>query len=208
MSWKSLRWQWQKKSIREKFFDEVAKEAWKYQEVSGLLKKYETTTTMGWDINDASRFSKVLQGVYDDPTGKTTVLSAVAKIIHDDLNKSGVEVSNWKGDGPWTLSGDGTLNEETLEVGKKAVAQSRSNILRVVSKKGNLDEAKLYKAVWDYVPRPTAKGTKLMASVIEALTNPSQTKTISDAAEIIKNQVGVIVDELVKRKNLQDKGWW
>ena len=192
-----------REKVREKFFDEVANEAWKDSRVSKAFKPYQSTAWHGRNIVKASHLSTILKGVYGEPIGKTLVLGGVAKIVHDDLNKSGVEVDNIGSDGPWKLSGDGKLNPKSLEVGRKAVAQSQVNILNTVRKTVKLDEAKLFKAVWDYVPRPTATGSKLIHNVIKILTDPSKSSTINEAAKIIKSKVTVIIDELVNRKELE-----
>ncbi len=199
------------KKQKEDFFDNVAKVVFADKAVRDLVSKYETVEFKGVvfrpNIDSAGRFSKLLQGIYD--AEPTIVWSAIAKAIHDKLNKlpAGLKVENAKGD-TWELSGDGTLNTKTLEIGIKAVAQSRQNILNAfinyvapIKTPGPLVPSLplLFKSVWDYVPYPSEEGTKRIVNTVELFTNPRQGTTTNYVGNLIKQNIPLIIDELVKR---------
>jgi hypothetical protein len=112
----------------------------------------------------------------------TVLDNLVVKVSHDFLNAvpGGIPVQNAKGDGKdgdWTLSGDDTLakSPKSLEVGRKAVAQSQLNVLGVsdaFKRSARLDYAALYKKVWDYVPYPSAATNKAIKATLDRLTTP------------------------------------
>ena len=156
-------------------------------------------TTVHANIDDAGKFSKLLQGIHKKEPDLFE--NVVAKGIHDNLNTApgGVAVENNKGD-RWPLSGDGTLNEKSKEVGRKAVAQSQFNVLEVFRLVGALDLAALFKKVWDFVPRPTAgAGEKQVRDAVESGTDPKSSGLIDAAARLINANFKMIADELVKR---------
>ena len=187
------------------FFDTIAKLAF-VGDVDKEFSKYETADSyaLGWhpNINSASRFSSLLQGIHLE---KPELLSsAVAKGVHDKLNTQpgGLPVENLVSD-KWHLSGDNTLNAETLAVSKRAVAQSQQNVIGAFGGTGELDHAGLFKKVWDFTPRPTAEGKKM---VTEAVSHGSDAKdnTLHVAiVNLIKENYLTIIAELVKLKKLR-----
>ncbi len=194
------------KDVQEAFFGAVAKTAWADSKVSSMLSKHETVEWKGGffrpNINSESRFKSLLEAIYDDSDGKQTLLSAVAKIIHDDLNENGVEVANAQGD-TWMMQGDGHLNATSLAIGQKAVAQSQANILNTLGAVGPLKIDQLFKAVWDYVPRPTKSSEALIQEKIKTFSDPSNADTHTAAAKVITDEIETIVKELVERKKLK-----
>ena len=192
------------KGKETQFFDKVAKVVFADRKVKAFVSKYETVEWKGIifrpNIDRPSRFSQLLQGIHKKNPG--LVENAVTKTVHDKLNRTMVEVRNAKGD-TWRLSGDGTLNRKSLEIGRKAVAQSQVNILNAMGKKGSLNYTTLFKNVWDYVPRPTTRGIKVIQDQIKALADPSKKATIDEVAEMIKTNIKTIISELVKRKILK-----
>jgi hypothetical protein len=154
-------------------------------------------TTVHANIDDARRFSTLLQGV--DKKEPELFENVVAKGVHDNLNTASVEVENNKSD-KWTLSGDGTLNAKSLEIGRKAVAQSQFNVLEVFKLITALDLPALFKKVWDFVPHPTAgAGEKQVKDAVEAGTDPKSPGLIGAAVKLINANFKMIADELVKR---------
>jgi hypothetical protein len=188
----------------ETFFDNVANIVFADKTVSAYVSEYETVEFKGVvfrpNIDRASRFSTLLQGVHAKEPG--LVENAIAKSVHDALNKDMVDVTNAKGD-TWRLSGDGTLNRDTKAIAIKAVAQSQVNILNTTGLVGPLDYDNLIKNVWDYVPRPTGKGIKEVGVKVNDLADPTQKATVNAVAKIIKANIKTIVDELVKRRVLK-----
>ena len=188
---------------QETFFHDVAYSAW--SKVGDKLDKYETydtTAAKHWNISFPEYFQRLLQGIYADKDGKGTVLNMVVLMIHDDLNKQGVEVENQKGD-KWSLSGDGKLNDRSLAIGRQAVAQSQVNVLNSVGKTSTLDFPALFKSVWDFTPRPTKSGVKLIDELISRTTNPANPTTVRAAVDIIVEKIDIILKKLVERKKLK-----
>jgi hypothetical protein len=187
--------------VSKVFFDQIAKAAF-VGNVKTLYSQYETKEYKGVvfrpNIDSEDRFSTLLQGIYvSEPD---LIANSVAKSVHDDLNTKagGIDVENNKGD-TWPLSGDRTLNQQTLEVGRKAVAQSQYNVLSVYNNKDKLDLPKLFKAVWDYVPRPTVKGAATVKASVDTGTDTKSTSLVASIVAMIAANYKLILDELVKR---------
>jgi hypothetical protein len=189
--------------VSESFFDRVAAAVWADQSVADFVSKYETVKWEGYifrpNINSASRFSALLQGIYKERPD--VLLGAVAKVVHDDLNSmpGGIPVQNAKGD-TWQLSGDGTLNAKSLEIGQRAVAQSRQNVLDAFDKCIPLDPIK---SVWDFTPVPTAEGLKIIQKAIAKDTNPKEQTVVKQVAAIIRDNIHTIIEKLVEMKKLK-----
>jgi LysM repeat protein len=187
------------------FFDQVAAQAF-VGPVKALFSQYELVEThafIHFNIDSVSMFSKLLQGIYKEEPGTGMVASGVAKAVHDDLStkSGGIPVENQKGD-KWQLSGDRTLNAKTsdpktLEIGRKAVAQSQYNVLSVFNETPPLDLPKLFKAVWDFVPQPTSAGTADIKTAVDQGTDPKQATLVSRLVQMIKNEYPTIIKKLV-----------
>jgi LysM repeat protein len=176
-------------------------------DVKKLFSQYETVETTllsHWNIDSPDMFRRVLEGVYTDPVGQDYVLGAVAKVAHDELSTKpgGVLVENAKGD-RWPLSGDRTLNAKTLEIGRKAVAQSQYNVLSVFKTTFPPSLTALFKAVWDYVPRPVGTSAADIKAIVDKDTDPGQVSLITALAGFIKENYRLILDKLVALKKLQ-----
>lgn len=184
----------------EPFFDEVAKKAF-VGAVKTEFSNYETVELhYGFhpNINSESRFSTLLQGIYmEEPD---LLANAVAKAIHDNLNSipGGLPVVNNMGN-KWNLSGDATLNTQTLEIGRMAVAQSQLNVLETYQSKESIDFSVLFKKVWDYTPQPDSVGISEITSRINSGTTTTSAVLISAVADLITNNYALIIAELVKR---------
>ncbi len=195
------------------FFDAVAAAAF-----TGAVKtefsKYETVAYKGIifrpNINSASRFSQLLQGIH---SAEPDILSgAVTKAVHDTLNREpgGVEVENNMGD-KWTVSGDASLNDislnpgnaDTLRIGRKAVAQSQLNVLDAYKAIRPMDLPALYKRVWDYVPHPTVVGAATVSKEITTGTDPKSAALIKSVSGMITANYPIILDKLVARGYLK-----
>ena len=117
-------------------------------------------------------------------------------------------MENAKGE-KWQLPGDTSLNAatvdpkdsaKTLEVGRKAVAQSQYNVLSVFNRPGPLDLPALFKAVWDYVPRPTAAGAADIKATVDAGTDPTRPTLVSRLANVIKAEYKTILEKALALK--------
>jgi hypothetical protein len=183
------------------FFDAVANKSFTGS-VQTEFSKYETVEFKGGvfrpNINSESRFSQLLQGIHQKEPD--LLANAVAKAVHDALNKqpAGIPVENAHGD-KWDLSGDGTLNPKSREMARKAVAQSQLNVLDSFKKIGPLNLPDLFKKVWDFVPRPTAAGEKLIKTEVMSGTDPKSAKLIDAVVDLIRTNYKIILDELVNR---------
>ena len=134
-------------------------------------------------------------------------------MLHDHLNKVGVEVTNANGDGPWKLFGDGYMDSaKTLPIMRKAVQQSVDNILGpdiLVSQAptGPFSQQDshpdLLARVWKFVPTPTAAGRAQVTKAIDDYTALGSATLLNAAAELLNNQAKLMATELIKRKFLK-----
>jgi hypothetical protein len=190
------------KSAQKAFFEAVAKLAWANSGVSSRMSRLQSTAWHGANIDSESRFKDMLQAIYDDAEGKAQIHSTVAKVIHDKLNKEGVDVENAKGN-TWKATGDAAINDSTREVAQEAVAQSQIQVMNAVGKSDALDLPALLKAVWDYTPRPTTAGTTAIHDAIEQLTKPGDSKMRGEAAALIIKEIDALADALIAKKKLE-----
>ena len=148
-------------------------------------------------INDVDTFAKLLRKIH--LTEPEHFDNAIVKGIHDNLNTAGVPVENNKGD-KWTMTGDKALNAKSLEVGRKAVAQSQMNVLEVFKQTPALNLPPLFKKVWDFVPHPAAgAGEKQVKDAVTDGTDPGSATLINSAVDLINKKHHLIADELVTR---------
>jgi hypothetical protein len=188
----------------EKFFDAIAKATF-VGDVDAELSKYETAERhYGFhpNINSASRFSALLQGIHME---KPELLeSAVAKGVHDKLNThtGGVMVENSLGE-TWPLSGDGTLNPQTLATAQRAVAQSQQNVIASFRSASEPDFPALFKRVWDFTPKPTTEGRKEVTGAIASGSDVNSNDLRTAIVDLIKANYLTIIAELVKLGKLR-----
>ncbi|HET9235416.1 MAG TPA: hypothetical protein VFP10_14880, partial [Candidatus Eisenbacteria bacterium] len=186
------------------FFDGVAQRAF-VGDLKAAFSVHETVTTklgIHWNINNDGRFSTLLQEIYK--AEPDLLANAVAKSVHDTLNTKpgGIPVENARKD-QWSLSGDGTLNAKSREIAKKAVAESQLQVLTAMQQSGPLNLAGLNKAVWDYVPRPTAQGQQLIQQEVASGTDPKSAPLVDAVVQLLKDNHKAILAELVGRNYLR-----
>jgi len=186
--------------VKKTFLNSVASKVW--ASTSNYISTFETSSFPYWDIDSKSRFTKLL-GKINDQKPKA-LASLIAKIIHDKLNKSGIQAKNKKGTF-WRLSGDGKLNSKSLAIGQEAVLKSRQNILNVINVTGPLNYQKYFQSVWDYVPQPTLIEKVKIQDSIKTITDPTNEETIEQVAAIIIKEIKPIMDEIVKEGHLRKK---
>lgn len=192
------------------FFDEVAKNSFtgavktefsKLETVACFKSSGEEAPCSDWftghgAIDRDSRFSSLLQGIHKKKP--EFMQNAVAKGVHDSLNTKGVPVESAKHKWTVSLSGDGTLNEETKKEARKAVAQSQFNVLDVFKAITALDLKGLFKKVWDFVPHPTAgAGEKVVKDEVTAGTDPKSAGLITAIVKLIMDNFTAIIDKLI-----------
>jgi len=190
------------------FFTSVAKLAF-VGPVKTLFSQYQSVKSVAWiheKFDTPEHFSDLLQALY--LAKPDLVAGGVVKTLHDEFNHlaGGVPVENEKGD-HWQLPGDKTLNAsttspkdaaKTLEVGRKAVAQSQYNVLSVFKLTGPLDLQKFFRAVWDYVPRPTSAGAAGIKATIDVGTDSTKSTLISNLAALIRQEYRSILDKILR----------
>lgn len=187
-----------------KMFDNIAARAFRGK-LKDTFSKHETVEFKGIvfrpNIDSASRFSSLLQGIMEkepDIIGKTMV----AKLMHDALNSysGGIPVTNGKGDA-WNLTGDDSMNKANLEVMRKAVKQSITNLMDCVSDSSPVSV--FFKKVWDYTPKPTAAAVTIIKNMVRDYTNPLGTQIVDGADKLLQANYQALLDELIRRKVLK-----
>lgn len=191
----------------KKFFDRVAERAW-YGDVKSKISELETYDGMvpvidvgRPNIDSASRFASVLKGIAEQRPDQIGNLAI--KALHDRLNKDGVEVVNDAGDGPWTLYGDGMLNDANLRIIQKAVQQSVDNINDPAVYGSNLNFQAYYDKVWRFVPKMTAASQARVRQLAKDYTSPDSAELVQAAADLIHKKIDILIKKLLDAKKLK-----
>lgn len=185
------------------FFKNVAKKAWADSSVSSLMSEYQVVGGVGGffglTINSEWMFVQFLEKV--DEAKPEALSGAITKALHDKLNTwfDGIPVKNMKGE-TWNLSGDDTLNAKSLEIGRKAVEESRKDIHEAFNKCVNFPP---YNNVLHYLPTPTEEGIKIIKGQADILTDPNNSATVDAVASIVISMISVIANEAVKMNKLR-----
>jgi hypothetical protein len=124
-------------------------------------------------------------------------------MVHDRLNREGVEVSN--GDETWMLSGDETLNDTSLRIGSKAVAEAEKNLEEAARTPGDLPYDEMIQRVWKLVPHPTDKGHAFIDAVRDELTNAANPAAVDEAVRLSIREINTAIDEMTKMHVLRPK---
>ncbi|WP_280922634.1 eCIS core domain-containing protein [Streptomyces flavochromogenes] len=186
------------------FFDAVAAKSF-VGAVKTAFSAYETVEMKGYvfrpDIDSVSRFSSLLQGIHEKEPDLLS--NAVVKGVHDRLNtlQGGVPVENNVGDS-WNLSGDTSLNPDSMRVARKAVAQSQLNVLSAFKAQGVVI-ADFYRSVWDLVPHVTTRGETIVKENVTSGTDPKSAALIDATVSLIRENYLLIITELEKRNVLK-----
>lgn len=135
--------------------------------------------------------------------------SIFARVVHNRLNwdikhrYGGVMVENNVGN-RWALSGDETLkySEDTLEIGRRAVAQSQANVTSAAgAQDASFDYEAMAKKVWDFTPHPTAAGKKKIDAFTATLTDAGQAETATEFAGVVLANFETLIDQLVNEEH-------
>jgi hypothetical protein len=166
---------------------------------------------VNWHEMSAEHLSELLYAFAHDDTYKSKFYNTFVKVVHDELNKTGVEVTNAHKDGPWTVHGDERLlpagthanaardlyaNSMTLKVGHQAVQESAANALAAYFTPGRIDYQANFDRVWAYAPRPTAAGWQHINDVQDRLLDPSRPEAVKAFAEVVLAHVDLLIRTL------------
>lgn len=191
----------------KKFFDRVAEKAW-YGDVKSKISDLETYDGMipvidvgRPNIDSASRFASVLKGIAEQKPDQIGNLAI--KALHDRLNKDGVEVVNDAGDGPWTLYGDGMLNDANLKIIQKAVQQSVDNVNDPTINSSNLNFQAYFDKVWRFVPKMTPASQARVKQLAKDYTSPDSADLVQAAADLIHKKIDILIKKLLDAKKLK-----
>src|SRR5262249_37716403 len=100
-------------------------------------------------------------------------------------------------------SGDGTLNAQTLAIARRAVAQSQQNVIASFRAPAEPDMPALFKKVWDFTPRPTAEGKKVVTGAINSGSDVNNNDLRTAIVDLIKPNYLTITAEFVKLNKLR-----
>jgi hypothetical protein len=192
------------KSEAKDFFSRLAERAFELGEVKARFSKLETADRhYGFhpNINSASRFASVLQGIAEQEPDR--ISNMVVKAIHDKLNEDGVEVFNEAGDGTWVLKGDGYLNTKNRQIIQRAVEQSIANINDPAIMGTNVDLTPFIDKVWKHVPQLTPATQQKVQGIVNQYVDPDSKVLVEAAAQIIKRKLDLLIKELIKAKALR-----
>jgi hypothetical protein len=166
-----------------------------------------------WGDMSVTKLSEMIYGLQDQ--APEVFYSMFVGIVHDALNdaiekddKAGlpdIMVTNERGDGPWSLPGDGNLakSPETIRIAKAAVEESYRNLELAVSDPRGFDVEKAVKRVWAYAPRPTPQAALLIGKVIADYADVSEPKTQQAAADYLIDNIDDVIDGLLKRNRIR-----
>lgn len=192
-----------------KFFDRVAERAWpgevrdKFSELEtydGLVPILDVGRP---NIDSAGMFARVLKGIAEQRPDQIGNLAV--KALHDKLNADGVEVFNDAGDGPWTLYGDGMLNDANLKIIQKAVQQSVDNVNDPAVNASNLNFQAYCDKVWRFVPKMTDASKARVKQLTKTYTSPDSAELIQAAADLIGKKVDILIKKLLDAKKLRHR---
>jgi hypothetical protein len=133
-----------------------------------------------------------------------TFFNIFARMVHDRLNRDGVMVENDAGSS-WKLSGDETLNTDSLRIGRDAVAESEKNLEDAARTPGDLPYQDMFTRVWKYTPHPTAEGQKFIDQVREELTNAANPAAVDAAVALSVHEIETAIDEMIEMGILRRK---
>jgi Domain of unknown function (DUF4157) len=179
---------------RETFANAIATTVMADVHANTVCRRFEGKKYGGWwQINDANRLSAVLQGIADQ---RPNVLpNAIAGSIHDALNTAGVDVTNsTKPPTSWTVKGDGSMEPTGLDVMRRAVALSYSQVVNIGGKVGAYDYATMDAAVWAYTPTPTTSGQASIDAQIARLVDPTSAAAIAGVATMVIANIEFLMD--------------
>jgi hypothetical protein len=142
-------------------------------------------------------FARLLKRICEERPDR--VANLAVKALHDYLNEHGIEVVNDAGDGPWQLTGDGHLTDQTKRIMQQAVQASVANIrdpqLRAA------DDATCFGRVWRFTPKLTPASRTTVINLVPQFTTPASRQLADAAPVLITDQVDELIDVLVNQEH-------
>jgi hypothetical protein len=192
------------------FFVKVAMKSFR----GDVARKFSATETAsypvcaaGWcfmwnpNIDSWMTFSALLvQAAEQEPD---RIGNLAVKALHDYLNRTGIEVTNEAGDGPWKLMGDNYMDQQTLAVARRAVQQSVDNINDPSIFASSLDFTPYFARVWRHVPKLTDSSRQQLATLTASYTSPSSDALMDAAATVIKSEADAMIQTLIDEGKLK-----
>jgi hypothetical protein len=198
--------------VGEEFFEKVADRAWTPRVESAMSRLEPSSPPLcayGWclpvrpNIRTAGMFAEVLKQAAAAEPAK--IANLAVKVLHDRLNRDGVDVVNDAGDS-WRLTGDGHLTARTLEIMRRAVDQSVANLDDGSILASNANHDPLVARVWRYTPRPTPASRVTLTRAVDTYTDPGSADFVAATADLINDQIDVLVQALVGSNRMQEGG--
>jgi hypothetical protein len=184
------------------FTDQVAPMLLKDPAIAAAFKGKQIKLIQWADV-DASRISQLLYGMSTDKDTKGDFFNLFARMVHDVLNREGVEVSN--ANKPWKAFGDAHMDSVSLEQGRLAVAASEKNLEDAAAAAGDLDYAAMFAKVWALVPKPTAAGDAFIQKIVDSVGDAGKKEAREELVRLAREEIPTMVDELTKKGYLRDK---
>jgi hypothetical protein len=123
--------------------------------------------------------------------------------MHDRLNEDGIEVTNLAGDGPWRITGDGFLNDDSKVIIRKAVQQSVDNINDPSILADNLNFDNYFAKVWKFVPQLTDTSRQRVVALADEYLTPISSRLVKAAADIITRELDSMIKKLIRDNKLK-----
>jgi hypothetical protein len=188
----------------EAFMKTVASKAFRgpLADKFSVLETYEPYL-LWWNpnINSASRFADLLIGIANAEPEK--IANLAVKVLHDKLNKGGIEVTNGLGAKPWLLTGDDHLTTTSLGYMQAAVQASVANILDPAIRVAGFVPGPHLAKVWAHVPVLTAASADWLRKLAPTLIHPGSGELADAASNLLFKEVDELIKELLDRKILQ-----
>jgi len=193
----------------KQFFHMLGVKAFSKDKVRTKFSKLETYDAYGFwfikwhpNMDSVGNFVELLKGIAEQEPD--AVANLVVKALHDKLNKVGIEVQNQVKPASWHLTGDGHLTQETLAIMRQAVEQSIANVRDTGILVSGFDIQPYYEKVWRHVPRLTAASEKIVKDLAKNYTSPKSTELVDAAANLIEDEVDILIRKLKDKHKLRD----
>ena len=184
------------------FTDKVAPRLLADPAVSAALAGKQIRLAVWADV-DAHRLSELLYGMSTGDDTKGDFFNLFARMVHDVLNRDGVDVTNKTKS--WKLTGDAALNKDSLEQGRLAVAESERNLQVAASSPDPIDYSAMFTRVWAFVPKPTTAGEAFIKKVVDTVGDAGKQEAQDELVRLARDEIKTVISELNKKQRLRDK---